>query len=206
MFIKVYSLDNAEVGQVELRDDLYPADIRQDLIKRVVEWQLAKAMSGCHKSKTRSEVSGTGKKPFAQKGTGRARQGSTRAPHMRGGATVHGPVVRDHSIKLPKKVRKLGLRHALALKYNAHKMIVVDEMVMPSVSLSSLVERISWIGDKSLLFVDVAFDRNFKLSCANKFSLDLLPDCGLNVYDIMNHEHIVITKSSLKNLEERLLV
>jgi len=103
MLIKVCSLDNLEVDQFELNDELYPVEIRQDIIKRVIEWQMAKSMSGCHRSKTKAEVSGTGKKPFAQKGTGRARQGSTRSPQMRGGGVAHGPVVRSHDIKLPKK-------------------------------------------------------------------------------------------------------
>jgi large subunit ribosomal protein L4 len=204
MLIKVRSLDNQEAGEVEFRDDLCPAQIRQDIIKRVVEWQMAKAMSGCHKSKTRSEVSGTGKKPFAQKGTGRARQGSTRSPQMRGGATVHGPLVRSHEIKLPKKIRKLGLRHALASKYNEQKMIVVNELVAKELSTSLLLKKISWIKG-SVLFVDDVFDNNFKMSCSNKFSINLVPECGINVYDIIKHENLVITKASLKKLEQRLL-
>jgi len=116
MLVKVYSLDNAEVDQVEISDEFYPTEVRQDIIKRVVEWQLAKAMSGCHKSKTRSEVSGTGKKPFAQKGTGRARQGTTRAPQMRGGATVHGPSFRSHQIDLPKKNKKTWFKACSGVK------------------------------------------------------------------------------------------
>ena len=204
MLIKVRSLDNQEVGEVEFRDDFCPAQIRQDIIKRVVEWQMAKAMSGCHKSKTRSEVSGTGKKPFAQKGTGRARQGSTRSPQMRGGATVHGPLVRSHEIKLPKKIRKLGLRHALASKYNEQKMIVVNELIAKELSTSLLLKKISWI-QGSVLFVDDVFDNNFKMSCSNKFSINLVPECGINVYDIIKHENLVITEASLKKLEQRLL-
>lgn len=204
MLIKVRSLDNQEVEEVEFKDGLYPIEIRQDIIKRVIEWQMAKAMSGCHKSKTRSEVSGTGKKPFAQKGTGRARQGSTRSPQMRGGATVHGPLVRSHEIKLPKKIRKLGLMHALASKYNTQKMIIVNELVAKELSTSLLLKQISWISG-SILFVDEMFETNFKLSCSNKFSINLLPECGINVYDIIKHENLVITKASLKKLEERLL-
>jgi large subunit ribosomal protein L4 len=162
-------------------------------------------MSGCHKSKTISEVSGGGRKPFAQKGTGRARQGSIRSPHMRGGSTVHGPVVRSHSISLPKKVRKLGLRHALASKYLAQKMIVVDQLTMPNISAKDLVKKISWIEGKNILFVDQVFDASFALSCRNNFSVDVIPDCGINVYDIIRHENLVITKASLKILEGRLL-
>jgi large subunit ribosomal protein L4 len=205
MLIKVYSLDSHEVNQIDLSDDFCPNEVRQDLIKRVIEWQLAKARSGCHKSKTISEVSGTGKKPFAQKGTGRARQGSTRSPQMRGGSVVHGPVVRHHEIKLPKKIRKLGLRHALASKYLSNELIVVNEMSMPEISLPSLIKRISWIESKSILFVDNDFDLNFKMSCANKFSINLLPEKGVNVYDIIKHQHLVMTESSLKILEQRLL-
>ena len=204
MLIKVRSLDNQEVDEVEFSDDFCPAEVRQDIIKRVIEWQMAKSMSGCHKSKTRSEVSGTGKKPFAQKGTGRARQGSTRSPQMRGGATVHGPLVRSHEIKLPKKVRKLGLRHALASKYNSQKMIIVSELEAKELSTSVLLKRISWI-EGSILFVDQAFENNFKMSCSNKFSINLLPECGINVYDIIKYDNLVITKASLKKLEERLL-
>jgi large subunit ribosomal protein L4 len=206
MFIKVYSLDNVELEQIEINDNLFPEVVRQDIIKLVIELRRAKDMSGCHKSKTISEVSGGGRKPFAQKGTGRARQGSTRSPQMRGGSTVHGPVVRSHQIFLPKKVRKLGLRHALASKYQAQKMIVVDQLVMPSVSSKELAKKISWINGKNILFVDQVFDSSFGLSCRNNFALDVIPDCGINVYDIIRHEHLVITKSSLKILEGRLLV
>ena len=206
MFIKVSSLDNLEVGQLELSDDFYPSEIRQDIIKRVIEWQLVKSMSGCHKSKTRSEVSGTGKKPFAQKGTGRARQGSTRGPHMRGGATVHGPVLRSHEIKLSKKFRRLALRHALAVKYFAQQMTVVNDLIVPEISTSAFVKKISWLNSgRNILFVDQDFNKNFKMSCANKFSVNILPECGLNVYDLIKNEHLVITQSSLKRLEERLI-
>jgi large subunit ribosomal protein L4 len=206
MLIKVMSLDNVEVDQIEIIDEFYPSEIRQDIIKRVIDWQLVKAMSGCHKSKTRSEVSGTGKKPFAQKGTGRARQGSTRGPHMRGGATVHGPVIRSHEIKLSKKFRKLGLRHALATKYFAQQMTVVNDLTMSEVSTAAFCKKISWLNNgKNILFVDKEFDNNFKMSCANKFTVNILPEIGLNVYDLIKNEYLVITQSSLKRLEERLI-
>jgi len=205
MLIKVHSLDNLELGDLELSDELYPSEVRRDIITRVIEWQMAKAMVGSHKTKTRAEVSGTGKKPFAQKGTGRARRGTNRAPQMRGGGVAHGPVIRLHGVKLNKKFRKLGLRHALASKFNSQQMLVVDKLDMSEVSTANLIKRINWIGTRSVLFVDSNIDKNFKMSCANKFSIDALPDVGINVYDIIRHDHLVITQASLKKLEERLL-
>jgi large subunit ribosomal protein L4 len=205
MFIKVYSLDNTELESMEVNENLFPRIVRQDIIKLLIELRRAKDMSGCHKSKTISEVSGGGRKPFAQKGTGRARQGSTRSPQMRGGATVHGPVVRDHSISLPKKVRKLGLRHALASRYQLERLTVVDQLVMPSASTKEFAKKISWTSGKSVLFVDRSFESSFALSCRNNFLVDIIPDCGINVYDIIKHEHLIITKASLRALEDRLL-
>ena len=205
MLIKLHSLDNAELGHLEINEALFPSEIRADIITRVVEWQMAKAMVGAHKSKTRAEVSGTGKKPFAQKGTGRARRGTNRAPQMRGGGVAHGPVVRSHAINLPKKVRRLGLLHAMATRYVHDKMLVVDKLEMHEISTAALLKKIHWIGNRSVLFIDDNCDSNFKMSCANKFSVDILPDCGINVRDIMRHDHLVITQSSLKNLEQRLL-
>lgn len=205
MLINVCSLERAESGNIELADDFLPENVRSDIIKMVVDWQLLKRMSGCHKTKTISEVSGTGKKPFAQKGTGRARRGSNRAPQMRGGAVVHGPVVRSHEVSIPKKVKRLALRHALADKYQSSQLFVVDKMDAGNVSTKELLNRISWLKGENTLFVDSYFDKNFYLSCRNLSFADTLLEVGLNVYDILRHKAVVITSASLKELEKRLL-
>ena len=211
--ITVYSIEGDELEQIEVKSGLFDLDVRIDLIKRAVDWQRAKARSGLHKTKTISEVSGTGKKPFAQKGTGRARQGSLRSNHMRGGGVVHGPVVRDHSIKLPKKVRKLALKHALSLKYLDHGIKVVDSLVANEVSTKLMNKKLGWINKASpslnpnskILFIDNIFDDNFKLSCRNLIFSNLLCDEGINVYDLLKNNTLVITKESLKRVENKLL-
>ena len=158
----VKNLENMEVGTIDLLDDVFGVAPRRDILTRMVNWQLAKRRSGNHKAKIISEVSGTTKKPYAQKGTGRARQGSLRSAQFRGGGVIFGPVVRDHAHDLPKKVRQLALRMALASKQQDGKLIVLDVAKLDSHKTKGLVEKFAKLGLSSALIIDGAnLDPNF---------------------------------------------
>lgn len=179
--------------------------VRSDIIKRVVDWQLLKKMAGTHRAKTVSDISGTTKKPHKQKGTGMARQGSLRSVHMRGGAVSHGPVVRSHAIKLQKKVRNLGLRCALSSKFSEQKLIIVDNLDIHSYKTKNLVEVFKRFEGQSYFVVDGdKLNKNFTKASSNLSYVSAVPSMGLNVYDIIKHEYLVITKSGLNNIELRL--
>lgn len=205
MKVAVKSLDNKEVGSIELSDELFGLPERADLLHRAVNYQLAKRRSGNHKTKGVSEISGTGKKPFSQKGTGRARAGTLRAPQHRGGAVIFGPVVRSHATELPKKLRVLALKTALSAKQAAGKLVVLDEAKMTSPKTKDLAKSLSKFGFKSALFVEGSeLDDNFALSLRNIPNMDLLPQEGINVYDILRRDTLVLTKAALAQIEERL--
>lgn len=206
MKLEVKDLSNNKVEDIELEDSIFSAIVRKDIMARVVKWQLAKRRSGSHKVKTRADVKHTTKKPFNQKGTGRARQGMKSAPHMRGGGVAFGPVVRDHSIGLQKKVRVMGLKSAISSKLKEGKLIVVDDLALDTYKTASLKSSLSGMGvDKSTLFVDAAVvNDNFKKACSNLIKVDVLPQIGLNVYDILTHENLIFTKAGVKELTERL--
>lgn len=204
MKVNVINMENALVGSLLLNEEIFALSPRLDLLHRIVNWQLAKRRSGNHKTKGISEISGTTRKPWSQKGTGRARQGSLRSPQFRGGAVIFGPVVRDHSFKLTKKLRKLGLKHALSEKNLNQKFIVVDSVEMPDFKTKSLVDRLNKLNLSSALFVTANKDENFARACSNIIGIDVIPTIGLNVYDILKHEHLVITQDALKLLEDRL--
>jgi large subunit ribosomal protein L4 len=205
MKVDVINLTNKKVGEVELQDSIFAVNVRPDIMARVVKWQLAKRRAGTHKVKTRAEVKHTTKKPFAQKGTGRARQGMLSVPHMRGGGVAFGPVVRDHSIDLQKKVRVLGLKSAISSKVKEGKFIVLEDLTVKTHKTADLLQHLNKLGMKSALFVDdVNVDENFKKASSNIIKIDILPQIGLNVYDILNHEQLVFTQKGLKELTERL--
>lgn len=170
---------------------------------RVVHWQLAKRRAGTHKVKGMGEVSGTTKKPYRQKGTGSARQGSLRAPQYRTGGVVHGPVVRDHGYDLPKKVRRLGLISALSQKAAEGKLVVLDA-ASGVTKTSELAKKLQGLGWGSALIVDASVDENFVRAARNLPKIDILPTIGANVYDILNHEVLAITQAGLEGLKERL--
>jgi large subunit ribosomal protein L4 len=171
----------------------------------VVQWQLAKRRSGNHKTKGISEISGTGKKPWKQKGTGRARAGSLRQPQMRGGATIFGPVVRDHSHSLPKKVRALGLKCALSAKQEAGELIVLDSFDLKSNKTKDFLSIMTKLELKSALFVDAdAINDKLVNATSNVIGVDVLPHQGLNVYDILRRDKLVMTKAALEKVESRL--
>ncbi len=201
----VISLDNKKVGDIELDNDIFGVEVRTDILARMVNWQLAKRGSGTHKTKTRSEVWGTTRKPFNQKGSGRARQGSVRAPQLRGGGTVFGPVVRDHSHKLQKKVRKLALKSALSVKQAEGKLVILDTAKLKNPKTGDLKKNINKLGWSSVLVIDgTEVDQNFMLAAANLSSVDLLPSQGANVYDILRRDTLVLTRDAVEKLAERL--
>lgn len=205
MKAKVINLDNAAVGELALDAEVFGLPVRADILQRVVEWQRAKARAGTHKTKGVSEISGTTKKPFKQKGTGNARQGSLRSPQFRGGATIFGPVVRSHAFDLPKKVRKLGLKTALSSKAANGKLFVVDALSANAAKTSELLKKINAIGLKKPLFIDAEQVNDvFAKAVRNIPGVDVLPQIGANVYDILHHDELVLTQDAVKALEARL--
>ncbi|ABV85082.1 50S ribosomal protein L4 [Rickettsia massiliae MTU5] len=206
MKTKVLSLANKEVGEISLNENIFAVEfIRDDIIKQVIDWQRAKAMSGNHKTKTVSEVLGTTKKPFKQKGTGNARQGSLRSVQMRGGGVAHGPRVRSHATKLPKKVRKLGLIHALSEKCAEGKLLVIDSLKLDKPKTSALVNILNKFQGKSFCVIDGnEVDINFSLAAKNIYNTVIVPQIGANVYDIIRHEYVLLSQEAVSVLEERL--
>ncbi len=204
MKTKVLNLDNKAAGEVELKDAIFGLEPRADLIQRVVVWQLAKRRSGQHKVLTRAEVNRTKKKVYKQKGTGQARHGARSAPLFVGGAKAMGPVAHSHEFDLPKKVRALGLRHALSSKAKSGSIVVLDEAKSKDIKTGDLAKQFGKLGLQSALVVDGTFDKNFELSARNLSHVALLPAAGLNVYDIIRSDKLVLTKAALAAIEERL--
>lgn len=201
----VVNLENEKTGTVELADTVFGVEVRRDILARAVNWQLAKRRAGTHKVKTRKEVSGTSKKPFRQKGTGRARQGSMKGPHMRGGGVVFGPIPRDHSHDLPKKVRRLALKAALSAKRADGSLVVLDKAELENAKTRVLAQRAAALGWGRALVIDgETVDINFARAARNLPDLDLLPSQGANVYDILRHETLVLTRTAVDKLVERL--
>ena len=203
MQIDITTLDNGQAGSVELPDDIFAATPRPDIMARVVHWQLAKRRAGTHRVKGLGEVRGTTKKPYKQKGTGNARQGSLRAPQFRGGGVVHGPVVRDHGYDLPKKVRRLGLISALSQKHAEGKLVVLDA-ANGTAKTQELVAKLAVLGWKSVLVLDAIVDASFARASSNIPHVVALPTVGANVYDILNHDILAITTAGVEGLKARL--
>ncbi len=205
MKIAVKSLDNKEVGSIELDDAVFGVELRQDLLHRMVHYQLNKRRSGTRKVKTISEVSGTGKKPYGQKGSGRARAGTLRRPQDVGGGRVHGPVVRSHATDLPKQVRALALKTALSVKAKNGQLIILDAAVAKDAKTKTMAVTLKNMGIESALFVCGAeLDQNFALSIRNIPLVDVLPSDGANVYDILRRDTLVMTKDAVEALTARL--
>ncbi len=204
MQIDIKTLDNGSAGSAELPDALFSAQPRRDIIARVIEWQLAKRRAGTHKTKGMGEVSGTTKKPYKQKGTGNARQGSLRSPQFRTGGRVHGPVVRSHAFDLPKKVRRLGLISALSLKQAEGKLMVLDSVAGGTGKTKDLASKVKGLGWTSALVIDGTVDAEFRRASANIVGVDVLPTVGANVYDIIRHDWLVVTTAGIEGLKERL--
>jgi large subunit ribosomal protein L4 len=205
MKLPVKNLANESVGEIDLDDDVFGVPVREDLIFRAVNWQLAKRRSGNHKTKGISEISGTTKKPYKQKGTGNARQGSLRSPQFRGGARIFGPVVRSHEHDLTKKVKKLALKTALSAKAAAGQLIVIDEAVADSHKTKPLAVTLKAMGLESLLVIGgETLNENFVRAARNIPLVDVLPSQGANVYDIIRRNVLVLTRSAVSDLEARL--
>ena len=203
MKTKLLSLDNKSKGEIELKDEIFGLEPREDLIQRVVVWQLAKRRAGTHKVLTRGEVNRTKKKLYKQKGTGQARHGARSAPLFVGGAKAMGPVNHSHEFDLPKKVRALGLKHALSAKAKGGSIVVLEDARAEAVKTGELAKRFDKLGLESALVVDGEFDKNFQLSARNLTKIALLPAAGLNVYDIMKRDKLVLTAAAVKVIEER---
>jgi len=204
MKTKVLTLDSADAGEIDLKDEIFGLEPRQDLMQRVVVWQLAKRRAGTHKTKTRGEVNRTTKKVYRQKGTGSARHGARSAPTYVGGGKAMAPVVRSHEFDLPKKVRAAGLRHALSSKARDSKLIVLDAASVGEVKTKALAARLGKLGEGHILVVDGNFDEKFALSARNLAKVSLLPASGLNVYDVLRRDTLVLTKAAVQAIEERL--
>ena len=208
MKLKVTDISNKAVGEVEIDDavfaDIFGRTVRKDILARAVNWQLAKRRSGNHKTKEIGDISGTTKKPYAQKGTGNARQGSLRSPQFRGGATIFGPVVRSHAHDLPKKVRKLALKNALSAKHKDGKLVVWGE-TSANGKTKELAAQFKKLGWASVLVIDgPEVNEQFAKAARNIPNVDVLPQQGANVYDILRRDTLVITKGAMEHLVERL--
>ena len=200
----VTTLDAKKAGTVELPDDVFGLEPRPDILARMVRYQLAKRRAGTRSVQDRSEVSYVGGKIYRQKGTGRARHGSRRAPIFRGGGKAFGPKPRSHAIDLPKKVRALALKHALSTKAKSEAILVLDTCELKEPKTKDLKARFSKLGLGSALIVDGAeVQEAFAKAARNLPNVDVLPVQGINVYDILNHEKLVLTKAAVEALEAR---
>ena len=204
MKLDVIKLDGKKAGTVELDETLFGLEPRADILHRVVRWQRARAQAGTHKVKTRSETSYSGKKIYRQKGTGGARHGDRNAPIFRGGGIYKGPTPRSHAHDLPKKFRKLGLRHALSAKARAGELVVIEaaEADGRTAPLARAVKKLGW--KRALVIDGAAVDEGFARAARNIEGLDVLPSAGANVYDILRRDTLVLTKAGVEALEARL--
>jgi len=204
MKIDVTSLDGAAAGSVELSDEIFGLEPREDLIARMVRYQLAKRRAGTHVAMGRADVWRTGKKIYKQKGTGHARHGSARAPQFRGGGKAHGPVMRSHEHELTKKVKALALKHALSAKLKYGGLIIWSDTKLAEAKTKSLLANFTKLGLTSALILDgTEPEINFALAARNIPQIDVLPIQGINVYDILRRDKLVLTKAALDALEAR---
>ena len=205
MKLDVKTLDGAAAGSIDLPAEIFGVEVRKDILARMVNYQLAKRRAGTHKSKGRSEVKATAKKMYAQKGTGQARHGNKAAPQFRGGGKAFGPVVRDHAHDLPKKVRKLAMKTALSAKAGEGKLVVLETMELKDAKTSALAAKLKKLGiDSALVVGGPSVDQNFARAASNLAGVDVLPQQGANVYDILRRDTLVLTRDAVKHFEERL--
>ena len=205
MKLTVQTLENEQVGDIELADEVFGLPVRRDILARVVNWQLAKRRAGTHKTKGISDIQGTTRKPYKQKGTGRARQGSLRSPQFRGGARIFGPVVRSHAFDLQKKVRRLGLKTALSAKHSEGRLSVIEAAHVAEPKTKALRARLEALGWDSVLIIDGStVDEGLARAARNLPRVDVLPQQGANVYDILRRDRLVLTREAVRQLEARL--
>jgi large subunit ribosomal protein L4 len=200
----LYNLEKKKVGKIELQDQIFAAPVKPHLFHEVTTWQLAKRRRGTVATKERSAVSGGGRKPWRQKGTGRARAGTSRSPLWRGGGTIFGPQPRDYDYPLPKKVRMAALRSALSLRYQEGKLLLLDEFPSPEIKTKAFVKAMEGLGIKSAVLVTDGENLNLERSARNVPWVKVLRHNGLNVYDILKYEHLIILKPAVGKIEERL--
>lgn len=204
MDVTIKSLDGKDAGSLTLAADIFGLEPREDILQRMVRWQLAKRQQGTHQSLGRAEIARTGAKLYKQKGTGRARHGSARAPQFRGGGKAHGPVSRSHAHDLPKKVRALALRHALSAKAKTSSIVVIDDLSASEGKTKTMVNTLEGLGLTNALFIGgTELDANFSRSARNIPNIDVLPIQGINVYDILRRHTLVLSKAAVEALEER---
>ncbi len=205
MKLSVKTLDNKDAGSIEVSDDVFGLPARPDILARMVRYQLAKRRAGTHDTKEIGEISGGGKKPRPQKGSGRSRQGSTRSPQWRHGAVIFGPTPRSHAFDLPKKVRKLALCTALSAKQAEGKLLVIDSAKVEKAKTKELAKQFAKLGFASVLVIDgAAVNESFARAARNLPGVDVLPQQGANVYDILRRDTLVLTRDAVQSLEARL--
>tara|TARA_B100000963_G_C22375941_1_gene558033 strand:- start:18 stop:641 length:624 start_codon:yes stop_codon:yes gene_type:complete len=202
----VINLKNESVGNIDLNSSIFGVRSLPDLIHQYIRYQNAKSRQGSHKTKSRSEVSGRSKKPFSQKGTGNARQGSNKPPNFRGGAVSMGPVNRDHSFDLNKKEKKLALKSALSIKINQDKVFIIDTFEIKSFKTKELYSDLKKFDYKSALFIhsENGIDKNFKLASSNIPKVSILNQKGVNVKDLISFDKIFIEQKSVEEITKRL--
>ena len=202
----ISSIEGKKVGTIDLSDNIYGLKPRSDILHRVVKWQLSRKRQGSRKIKTRSEITGSTKKIVRQKGSGSARHGDIKSNIFRGGTKAHGPVVRNHEIKLLKKVRKLGLKHALSAKKNENAILVIHEPTSKDYKTGNVKKVLLGQGvDSGLLVYGAEINKNFRNALSNISSINLIPSRGANVYDILKCRKLILTEDAVKKIEERLL-
>ena len=204
MKLDITTLNGGQAGSVELSDAIFGLEPRADILQRCVRWQLAKRQAGTHVSKGRSDIDRTTKKIYKQKGTGSARHGAASAPQFRGGGKAFGPVARSHAHDLPKKVRALALKHALSSKAKGQSLVVIDDVTLPDGKTKVLVERFGKLGLANALIIGGAeVEAGFQRAARNIPNIDVLPVQGINVYDILRREKLVLTRAAVDALEAR---
>lgn len=204
MKTQVITLDASDAGSIELDDEIFGLEPRADILQRMVRYQQLKRQQGTHKTKGRSEVKATSKKMYRQKGTGSARHGNKAAPQFRGGGRAFGPVVRSHAIDLPKKVRALALRHALSAKAKSDSIVVLEDLLTPEVKTKAVQVQLSGLGLRNALIIGGSqIDEGFGRAARNIPQIDVLPIQGINVYDILRRDTLVLTRAAVEALTER---
>ena len=205
MKVAVKTLANKEAGSVELDQSVFGLPVREDIMLAMVRYQLSKRRAGTHQTRGISQVSGTGKKPYKQKGTGNARQGSLRSPQFRGGATIFGPQSRDHAIELPKKMRRLALKTALSSKAASGQLVVLEDAKAASHKTGEMAKAFEKLGiENAVVIAGAEVDTNFARATGNIPMIDVLSVAGANVYDILRREKLVLTKEAVSALTEKL--
>jgi large subunit ribosomal protein L4 len=203
--VDVFDTSRNKISQIDVSDTVFKAPLRKQLFYDVVLSQMAKRRSGTAAVKNRTAVSGGGKKPWKQKGTGRARAGSSRSPLWRGGGIVFGPTPRSYEIAVPKKVRKLALCSALSMKLKENKMLIIDKLEFPVIKTKAVVSILKQLGLSNVLIIEQE-NLNLEMSARNVPHVKVLRPEGLNVYDVLKYEHIVITQPCVEKLQGRLAV